>query len=128
MSEHNPGAEANGNRASQAAASGIGKIKDQLAEVAGTAGAKLDSARQSAAGRLHDAAKTVRQGGEAVAGAAQSTAKKLAASADYLDSHDAKRMMKDLMEVVKKHPGRSILIAGVVGFLIARTLRSSRGD
>jgi hypothetical protein len=61
-----------------------------------------------------------------VAGAAQSTAKKLASSADYLESHDAKRMMKDLIEVVKKHPGRSLLIAGVLGFFIARALRSNR--
>jgi len=126
MSEHNPGSETHGNRASHSATSGIGKVKDQLSEAAGTAGAKLDGVRHSAADRLHDAANSVRHGGAAVAGAAQSTAKKLSSSADYLESHDAKRMMKDLIEVVKKHPGRSLLIAGVLGFFIARALRSNK--
>src|SRR5690348_9814744 len=72
--------ESNGSRLSEAAAGGVGKMKDQLSDVSKAAGDTLDSARQFAADKLHGAADTVRQGGEAVASATHSTAERLASS------------------------------------------------
>jgi ElaB/YqjD/DUF883 family membrane-anchored ribosome-binding protein len=117
--------EGNGSRAAEAAAGGLGKMKDQLSGAADAASGKFDNARQSAADKLHGAADTVRQGADAVASATHSAADRLASSADYLESHDARRMLSDLIEVVKKYPGRSIVIATVIGFMISRAFRGS---
>ncbi len=120
------GSESNGGRSSDAVTGSTGKIRDQLSEVADQVDGKFNRVRQATADKLRDAAKTVRQGGDAVAGAADSTAEKLASSAAYLKAHDARRMVGDLIQVVKKYPGRSVLIASVLGFFVARAMRSRR--
>ncbi len=56
-------------------------------------------------------------------GLAHSTADKLNSSAEYLRNHDFKSMMSDVEQLVKKNPGPSLMVAGVIGFLVGRTLR-----
>jgi ElaB/YqjD/DUF883 family membrane-anchored ribosome-binding protein len=121
MTEHK--AESNGGRASDAVTGSMGKMKDQLSAVADQADDKFNGARHSAADKLQGAARTVRRGGDAVAGAAHGAAEKLTSTASYLKGHDARRMARDLMEIVKKYPGRAVLLAGVLGFFVARAVR-----
>jgi hypothetical protein len=111
-------------KASNPVTQGTGNIKDQISDVADRASDRFDTARHTTANTLHSAARTLRTGGDAVAGAAESTARRLADSAEYLDSRDARRMLSDLVAVIRRNPGRSALIAGVLAFFVARALRS----
>jgi ElaB/YqjD/DUF883 family membrane-anchored ribosome-binding protein len=77
----------------------------------------------SAAERLHRRADDL-PGVERAAKMAHGTADRLEATAEYLRTHDAKAMAGNVMDVVRKHPGKSLAIAVVIGFLAARSLRS----
>lgn len=124
MSEFNNGPAASGGRAAGAAMSGASEIKDQASEAASHAKSKFDSARKPVADKLHEAADGVRKHADRISGAAESAADRLEASADYIKSRDARRMAQDLVGVIKRHPAQSLLIAGVIGYLVARAFRS----
>ena len=62
---------------------------------------------------------------QAAGNVAHSAADKLEAVAGYMRDNDTKKMMADVEEVVKKNPGRSLLVAVAVGFLAGRALRNS---
>ena len=42
--------------------------------------------------------------------------------ADYVRTHDAKRMMADVETVVKNNPGPALLVAAAFGFVLGRAL------
>lgn len=92
-----------------------------------TAATTIDSAREPIADKLLNAADTLRARGEKLprgaAGIAQSAADRLEASATYLVSNTVPQMMEDVLSLVRENPGRSLLIAGALGFLIGRALR-----
>ena len=128
MAETTFGAAQNGHVES---ASGVlDDMKQQASQAGEKAKARIDGSRQPAADRMRSAAEAIRgradrlPGGETVSSVAQSAADKLDASASYLESHNAREMMADALAVVKRYPIRSALIAGALGFLIARALRS----
>ena len=54
---------------------------------------------------------------------AHATADKLSSSADYLRKNDFPKMMADVETVVRNNPGPSLIVAGVIGFLVGQTLR-----
>lgn len=91
---------------------------------------RMDSTREAIADRLHGAASTIRDranaGSEAITGRAESVAGALESSASYIESLDARRVMRDLFSVIKKHPTQSLLVAGFIGYLLARAFRSDR--
>jgi ElaB/YqjD/DUF883 family membrane-anchored ribosome-binding protein len=60
-------------------------------------------------------------GGQKVQQFAQSAAERLSTTADYVRSHDAKRMLADVERVVKNNPGSSLVVAAALGFVIGRT-------
>lgn len=105
-------------------------LKQQAGEFAGKAADRMDATRQPIADKLHGAAGAIRdqaQGlasGEGLVGVAKTTADKIDSSANYLESHDTKQMIADLVGIVKRHPAQSLLVAGAVGFLVARAVRS----
>ena len=109
---------------------GMGDLKQQAGELADKATSKVDSARQPIADKLHTAAGAIRDqaqsmvAGEGLVGVAKTAADKLESSATYIESHDTQAMIQDLVAVVKRHPTQSLLLAGAVGFLVARALRS----
>jgi hypothetical protein len=108
----------------------LDEFKHQAGEFADRAVDRMDATRQPIADKLHGAAGAIRdqaQGlatGEGLAGVAKSAADKIDTSATYLESHDTKQMIQDLVGIVKRHPAQSLLLAGAVGFLVARALRS----
>jgi len=96
-------------------------------ELGRTAMNKIEESRTSVASSLHSAATTLHQKADssvqAAGSVAHSAADKLEAVAGYMRDNDTKQMMADVEEVVKKNPGRSLLVAVAVGFLAGRALR-----
>jgi ElaB/YqjD/DUF883 family membrane-anchored ribosome-binding protein len=102
--------------------------KDSMSDLARTATQKVDEARSTAASRLERAASAVQErvgelpGSQRVKDFASGAADRLSTTADYVRSHDAKRMMTDLETVVKNNPGPALLVAAVFGFALGRAL------
>jgi len=124
MSEFSHGSASHVGRAAGATLGGAAEVKDQVSEAASRAKSKFEGVRKPVADKLNDAADKVREHADRLSGAAGNAADRLEASADYIKSRDARRMAQDLVSVIKKHPAQSLVIAGVVGFLIARAFRS----
>ena len=106
-------------------ASTASQLKTKVTDLGRTAAEAIDGSRATAADGLQNTATALHQGAEKVQGMAHTTADKLTATADYLRSHDMKKMMDDVEELVKKNPGPCIIAIGFVGFLVGRSLRRS---
>ncbi len=107
-------------RAWNAAASmtdAAGDVAEAIDESRSTAADGLDTA----ASALHDRADDL-PGGERVRHFARATADRLSTGADYVRSHDAKRMMGDVESFVKSNPGPALVVAAAFGFLLGRAL------
>jgi ElaB/YqjD/DUF883 family membrane-anchored ribosome-binding protein len=105
------------------------RAQDWAAESGRSAEAKINETRESAAaaidsaaGALHQAAKNLPVG-KRVSSAAHTAADKLGSTADYLGDHDARDMISGLGRLVKSYPGRSLIAAAGLGFLVGRALR-----
>lgn len=108
-----------------------GKVKEKTDEMGKLVQDKINERRtptadtlQSAASRLHESAENL-PGGEKVAELAHGAADKMEATAGYIRDHDLQAMMGDVENVVRRYPGRSLLIAAAFGFLLGRALKSS---
>lgn len=92
------------------------------AEIGRNAQRKAERVRATAAQGLDTAANAVHAGGARMASAAHSAADALASSAHYVREHEARDMLDDAMEAVKRNPGPALLGAVALGFLIGRAL------
>lgn len=92
-------------------------IGDRVSDAASTAASTLQEGRDAATDSLKAAKDYI---GDKVGNLPGSDS--VAATADYLRDHDMNQMAADLTEVVKRNPGPSLLVAGVLGFLVGRTL------
>ncbi len=99
------------------------QLKEKVSDLGQSAVNKIDGSRDSAAGGLESAATALRGNAEKVTGIAHSTADKLRSTADYLRGHDAKAMMADVGQLVRRNPGPSLIAATALGFLMARAFR-----
>jgi ElaB/YqjD/DUF883 family membrane-anchored ribosome-binding protein len=103
-------------------------VKDKTQEFGRAALNKIEENRVSAAGALHSAATSLHENASKLPNGpdlAHSAAERVDAVSGYLQGHDTKQMMADVEAVVKKNPMPSLLIAGALGFLIGRTLRTN---
>ena len=81
-----------------------------------------------AADRLDGVAAAVQErvgelpGGQQLKDLASAAADRVSTTADYVRTHDAKRMMADVETVVKNNPGPALLVAAVFGFVLGRSL------
>ncbi|HTT06479.1 MAG TPA: hypothetical protein VMF64_14450 [Steroidobacteraceae bacterium] len=127
MTENKPLTETYGAPPSEAPTGTAGTIRSQLGAAANKAKDKVDRAREPIADTLLGAADSLRSQGErlprSAAEVAQGAADRLEASATYLVSNTVPEMVQDLLSLVRKHPARSLLIAGALGFLLGRALR-----
>jgi len=104
------------------------EAKDSMSDMARTASKKVDEGRSMAAERLEGAASAVQErvgelpGGQRVKDFASAAADRLSTTADYMRTHDAKRMVEDMETVVKNNPGPALLVAAVFGFVLGRAL------
>jgi ElaB/YqjD/DUF883 family membrane-anchored ribosome-binding protein len=93
------------------------QAKDSMSDMARTATKKIDEGRSMAADRLDSAVSAVQERvGELPGG------QRVKELADYVRSHDAKRMMADVETVVKNNPGPALLVAAAFGFVLGRAL------
>ena len=99
-----------------------------MTDAAGAATAAIDESRSTAADGLDTAASALHDraddlpGGDTVRNFARATADRFSTSADYVRSHDAKRMMADVETFVKSNPGPALVVAAAFGFLLGRAL------
>lgn len=105
-----------------------GEAKGSMWDMARTATRKVDESRSMAADGLDSVASTVHEraadlpGGQRVKEFASAAADGLSTTADYVRSHDAKRMMADVETAVKNNPGPALLVAAAFGFVLGRAL------
>jgi ElaB/YqjD/DUF883 family membrane-anchored ribosome-binding protein len=114
--------------AAERAGNRVSNIKESMSDTARTASESIDEARQTAAERLGSAASAIRDradnvpGGARVQQFAHAAAERLSTTADYMRTHDTKRMLADVERIVKNNPGPSLVIAAAFGFVIGRAL------
>ena len=84
-------------------------------------GQKVASAIDSAAAALRERTETM-PGGQKVAGAANTAADAMESVADYVRDQDLRSMLSDAQQIVRKHPGATLVTAAAIGFLLARSL------
>ena len=97
------------------------------ADVARQTAAHIDNSRPAAATGLDSAATALRGGaqhlpGERARATVDAAAEQLSAGAQYVRTHDAKRMKSDVESIVKKNPGPALLVAALVGFCVGAVL------
>jgi len=106
----------------------VREARDATFDAAYAATKKVDEARPVVAERLETAASTIEEraervpGGQKVKEFAQAAADSLSTTADYVRSHDARRMITDVETVVRNNPGPALLIAAAVGFMLGRAV------
>lgn len=111
----------------------IRDMKDNAAGAMGDMGRAtteaVDGRRRAAADGLASAAKKLHQTADHLPGVQQlsnlthGAANRLGGAADYLREHDSRDMIDGVQDLVRKHPGKSLAVAAVVGFLTARAMR-----
>jgi ElaB/YqjD/DUF883 family membrane-anchored ribosome-binding protein len=108
-----------------------GQVKDKVAVLGRTAADKVDENRDAAASGLQKAASALHEkaeslpGGEKVSSMAHAAAERMSSTADYVREHDVDGMIKDVETLVRNNPGRSLLAAAAIGFLLGRTFSSN---
>lgn len=99
-------------------------LRDKVTDLGRRTVQSVDDSRRGAADALDSTASSLHTGGDRVADAAHTAARKVQATADYVRQTDLKGMAQEVSGLVKRYPGQSIAIAAALGFLLARTLRS----
>jgi ElaB/YqjD/DUF883 family membrane-anchored ribosome-binding protein len=95
---------------SQDVADRASEARDTLSDMARTATKKVEDAVDEL------------PSGQRVKEFASAAADRLSTTADYMRTHDAKRMMADVETVVKNNPGPALLVAAVCGFMLGRAI------
>jgi ElaB/YqjD/DUF883 family membrane-anchored ribosome-binding protein len=110
------------------------EVKEKVADFGRKTVDNIDESRKSTAVALDQAVAKLHSGGEQlsevahtaadrISSVAHGSAEKLQAAADYIRETKLKDMGEDLKDVVKRHPGPSLAVAAVLGFLVARSFR-----
>jgi hypothetical protein len=110
------------------------EVKEKAADFGRRTVESIDGSRETTAGALDQTAAKLHshvdqlsgaahKAADRISGVAHGTADKLQAAADYIRETDLKAMREDIKDVVKRYPGPSLVVAAVLGFLVARSLR-----
>ena len=108
-------------------ASELGKeAKESIEELGRSAGKRLDEARDETGDALHSAASTVRktgrQGSAEIDDCTTRTAKKLDATASFIEDHDLGDAFNGLRRFARRHLTGSLVASAAIGFLAASAL------
>jgi ElaB/YqjD/DUF883 family membrane-anchored ribosome-binding protein len=120
MDANNRESAADVSTGSESAAGTAARMKRSVAR---NAADRFESSRQSTVGALEWTASSLHSGADQISNFAHTTAERIEHSADYLRETDFERVYSDLEKTVRRYPGRSLAIAAVVGFVLARGLR-----
>ena len=91
---------------------GIDRVKGAAASALDAAADLLRSRAEGASGQL-----------SALTGYGQQAGDLLARSARYVEDLDLARLQRQVEDAVRRNPGRSLMVAGVVGLVLGATLR-----
>lgn len=100
----------------------LASLKAKVRDSGTRAAERADQARVSAAAGLDTVASTLHEKADRVASAAHSAADAVTYGAEYLRDNDVRTMLGDLMEVIRRNPGPSLLGAAALGFMLGRAL------
>ncbi|MDZ4862010.1 MAG: hypothetical protein SGJ01_01080 [Gemmatimonadota bacterium] len=106
-----------------------GEATTKLGDLRRTATEAVDRRRKVAADGLATAAEKLHHtadhlpGVERASEMAHGAADRIGGAADFLRDHDTRAMVDGVQQFVRKHPGKSLAVAAVVGFLAARAFR-----
>jgi ElaB/YqjD/DUF883 family membrane-anchored ribosome-binding protein len=118
-------------------ATDAGTIKDQagrtaadkVADLGRKAEEKIDQGRVRAADTVDSTAATLRDRADQFASttshAVHNVTDKLQSAADYIRDNDARAIMEDVADLMRRYPAQSLAAAAVVGFLAGRALRNA---
>lgn len=98
-------------------------LADASSRVQEKASDAFHDGRIATADILQSAASHVKAGGDRVADVAHATADTLGASAKYVRRNDGHDMIGDVESLIKRHPGKALLGAAVIGFFAGRMFR-----
>jgi ElaB/YqjD/DUF883 family membrane-anchored ribosome-binding protein len=105
------------------------EVKDKVADLGRKAGEKLDQGRVRAADTVDRTAATLRDRADQLASttsnAVHNVTDKLQSAADYIRDNDARAMMEDVADFMRRYPVQSLAAAAVVGFLAGRALKNA---
>lgn len=114
--------------AKQAVSEAVHEAKDRMNQVGGVIVEKVEETRDAAAEAAHSASESLHTsarnlpGADTAAGLANSAADRLDSAAGYLAEHDTREMLADAGSFVRRNPGKSLLAAAALGFLVGRRL------
>jgi len=105
------------------------EVKDKVADLGRKAGEKIDQGRVRAADTVDSTAATLRDRGDQLASstsnAVHNVTDKLQSAADYIRENDARAMMEDVADFMRRYPAQTLAAAAVVGFLAGRALKNA---
>lgn len=111
-------------------ADGVQAVREKGAEVGRRAALQVDASRaavasglQSAADGIHGSADAVTRVGTTMGGMAHGAADTLASTARYVREHKTSQMFAQVEDLVRVHPGKSMLVAVAIGYIAGRALR-----
>lgn len=97
--------------------------KQTIREFGRNAAEKLDKSRSSAADALEWTASSLHSRADQVSDFTHSAADRVQDTANYVRETDFQLFKEDVQKLVKRYPGRSLIAAAILGFVIARGLR-----
>jgi ElaB/YqjD/DUF883 family membrane-anchored ribosome-binding protein len=104
-------------------------VKDKVADLGRKAGEKLEQGRVRAADTVDSTAATLRDRADQFASrtsnAVHNVTDKLQSAADYIRDNDARAMIEDIPDFMRRYPAQSLAAAAVVGFLAGRALKNA---
>jgi hypothetical protein len=100
------------------------RMKEAVVDLGRRTVGDIDAQRNPAAAMLDHTAAALHQKTDRVASLAHSTAEQFQATAHYVRDHDVNAMGRDLQDLVRRYPARALVGAAVIGFVIARAVRT----
>jgi ElaB/YqjD/DUF883 family membrane-anchored ribosome-binding protein len=100
-------------------------VKDKVTDLGRRAVRGLDDSRETAAHAMDKTASSLHSGADQFSSATHSAASHLQSGADYVRQTNLRGMVSDVQDIIKRYPGQSLAAAAILGFLLARGLRSS---
>jgi vacuolar-type H+-ATPase subunit E/Vma4 len=98
--------------------------KQSIRELGRNAAEKLDQSRSSTADALEWTATSLHSRADQISDFTHSAADRVQNTADYVRETDFELFKEDVQELVKRYPGRSLIAAALLGFVVARALRN----
>ena len=97
-------------------------VASNIAHATETARERVGDAMDRAGTRISDGADRVN---EEMSKLTNRAASALASGREYVRTSDRGTVVTDATRVLKRHPGKAMLAAAVIGFVVARTLQRS---